>query len=88
MEKKQVLPENTEAKNSVPVNIPPLLALGNKNKIPVNQYGLDGKFIQTFNSIYEASNATGIASSTIKLCLNGKFKQSGGYQWRKVVTTE
>ncbi len=47
----------------------------------VAQYGMDGLFISCYDSILEASKATGIATDGISACCNGRLKSSGGYQW-------
>lgn len=47
----------------------------------VIQKDFNDKIINTFNSIIEASNFTGIARQTIgRVCL-GKGKSAGGYKW-------
>lgn len=51
-----------------------------KNK-SVNQYTLDGIFIQTFKSIKEAEIITGCDHSRISACCNGKRKKTGGFKW-------
>lgn len=48
----------------------------------INQYSLDGTFLNTFNSIREAMRAVGISKSSIAMMLKGKFKQSGGFIWK------
>jgi hypothetical protein len=53
------------------------------NTTPVNQFGLDGKYIASFDSIKEASKETGISYVTICSCVNGKLKSAGGFMWRK-----
>lgn len=45
----------------------------------IYQYTLDGIFVAEFSSISEAKRKTGISS--IWLCLNGKTKRAGDYQW-------
>ena len=55
----------------------------NHEKIEVRQYGLDGKYIKTFESITEASKATKTAVSGIWLCVNNKAKSANSYQWKK-----
>lgn len=55
-----------------------------KEKIPVDQYTLDGKYIASFESIMAAERATGVRNSGIAFCISGKYKQSGGYIWKKV----
>jgi hypothetical protein len=52
-------------------------------KCPVNQYGLDGKFIKSFESISQASKEISIQYLSISKCANGKQKSAGGFQWRK-----
>jgi hypothetical protein len=59
------------------------LVINRPNLQPVNQYGLDGKFIASFDSIKECSEATGCNKQSISNCLNGKAKQSKGFQFRK-----
>ena len=50
---------------------------------PILQYGPDGRYIQTFKDIREASKLTGIKLSTIGSGLYPSGKNnSGGYQWR------
>lgn len=57
-----------------------------KGKVPVNQYGLDGKWIKTFESIWDAHKSTHIHTSSISACCKGRYKTAGGYQWRKALT--
>jgi hypothetical protein len=64
-------------------DIEPYNAGGKKPKCPVHQYGLDGKYIRTFSSQYEAGKQTGTDSASISLCISGKSKSAGGFQWRK-----
>lgn len=52
-------------------------------QVSVNQYGLDGKFIKTFDSMSEAAAEVNITTSEITMCLIGVIKTAGGYQWRK-----
>lgn len=40
-------------------------------------------FIKEYSSITEASRQTGICKSTITLCVSGKFKQAGGFIWKR-----
>ena len=52
------------------------------NEKPVEQYTLDGVFINEFKSIHEASRQTGIAWQNIsKVCL-GKRNRAGMYYWK------
>ena len=54
-----------------------------KNK-PVNQYALDGRLLNTYESIKEASEKTGIDNGDISNCCLGKphHKTAGGYIWK------
>ena len=54
-----------------------------KNK-PVNQYALDGRLLNTYKSIKEASEKTGIDKSNICNCCLGKIKSSGNFIWKYV----
>lgn len=45
-----------------------------KNKIKVNQYDLNGKFIKQYNSLTEASKQSRVSISKISTCINGKYK--------------
>ena len=48
----------------------------------VEQLTLDGQFIQRFDGIKEAAEATGCRASSIQSCCKGRFKSSLGYRWR------
>lgn len=48
---------------------------------PIHQYSLNGQYIQSFNSIKEASEKTGIARSSINRFLEGKYKKGGNFLW-------
>lgn len=49
---------------------------------PVNQIDIKtGYIIGTYNTIKQASNATGCNASKICDCCNGKRKHTGGYSW-------
>lgn len=54
------------------------------DKIQVHQYGLDGKYIATFESIFKAYKETKTNPASISACVNDKAKSAGGFQWRKV----
>ena len=61
--------------------------MGIKNRKPVAQYTKDGVFIKEYNSIKEASKATGINSRNICNCLSPKqlkSKSAGGYIWKYI----
>lgn len=54
---------------------------------PIKVYGINIKtdeYTKVFNSLREAERETGISQSSIGKCLNGIYKQSGGYTWHKI----
>ena len=48
----------------------------------VNQYSLDGVFIQTWDNMTEAGNNYGTSSHNISAVCAGRRKSAGGYIWR------
>lgn len=52
-------------------------------EVPVCQYSLNGVFIQSFRSIAEAGDITGIPKGNISRAYKGIFKQAGGFLWAK-----
>lgn len=50
----------------------------------VNQYDLDGNYIQTFEYIIEVTRKIGIDNSSISEVCKGKRKTAGGYIWKYV----
>ncbi len=48
---------------------------------PVAQYDLDGKFIQSFATIADASKHVGIAQNSIVTVAQGKHKYTSNFQW-------
>lgn len=53
-----------------------------RNKVKVDQYDIDGNFICSFDSVIEASMATGANATHISLCAKGKHKTCGGFKWQ------
>jgi len=49
---------------------------------PVCQFDQEGRFIREYASIKEASLTTGIDRKYIYVCVSGRSKRAGGYQWR------
>ena len=49
----------------------------------IEQYSLQGDLLNTYNTMVEASEVTGISVSAIFYCVSGKTKKSGGYLWKK-----
>lgn len=52
------------------------------NLKPVNQYDLEGNYIQTFPSIALAALATGQRRQNISSCIKGRCGRAGQYRWR------
>jgi group I intron endonuclease len=52
-----------------------------KRKKKVFQFYFHGEFIQSYNSVYEASRITGVNSSSIAKCCRGEYKFAGDYYW-------
>lgn len=50
--------------------------------IAVLQFDKDMNFIKEYETLREASKQSGIKNSTIRECLRGKAKTSGGYIWK------
>jgi len=48
----------------------------------INQYDLEGNFIQSFNSLTEAANAVHGSKGNISQVANGKYKTAYGYKWK------
>lgn len=56
-----------------------------QNKVAVNQYTLDGKFIKTWSCMKDASEFFGVfhnGGSQIGMACNGKCKSAHGYMWK------
>ncbi|HPN59862.1 MAG TPA: NUMOD1 domain-containing DNA-binding protein [Chitinophagaceae bacterium] len=49
---------------------------------PVQQYSIQGKPLQQFDSIKKAAEVVGVKSTTIIGALTGKQQSAGGYQWK------
>lgn len=56
----------------------------NVHSIPIIQYDKTGNIINTYSSIIEASNITGICEDSISKCCIHRRKSGGGYIWRKI----
>lgn len=55
------------------------VCLSHKSGIKINKYTLDGKYIETFSTLEEAKNISGI-STIINACSKKKF-QAGNFRW-------
>ena len=51
------------------------------NKIAVDQYDLNGVYINTYESLATAANILNLSSANLSTCLNGKQKSHGGFLW-------
>lgn len=50
----------------------------------IQQLNDDGDVLNTFTSLEEASNFTGIRKSNISRCLSGTVEHAGGYKWKRI----
>ena len=60
---------------------------GKYNKM-VLQFDLDGNFIKAYDTITQASNATGINDTCIGDCTRGTQKTAGGFVWYRRLIEE
>lgn len=49
---------------------------------PVIALNLDGEYLNSWESVREASRNTGVDFSSIAKCCRGKYKTAGGFRWR------
>jgi hypothetical protein len=61
---------------------------GNQQKNRILQYGLDGSFIQEWDSAHDAYMTTNISASSITGCCLGRYVSVGDFQWRKKESDE
>lgn len=52
------------------------------NKLAVDQFSLEGKFIKRYESISEAERVVGGSNTNIIKCCKGETRVAYGYQWR------
>jgi NUMOD1 domain len=74
--------KNETAIKTVP-DIEPYLGHIGREKTSVNQYGLDGRYLKTFDSIRKASKELKISYSAIYGCVQGKLHQTHRFQFRR-----
>lgn len=55
--------------------------------VPVAMYDLNGTLLRVFDSVTDASEATGITRSMISACITQHQVSAGGYLWRYVLDT-
>ena len=58
--------------------------LSTREKLIINQFGLDGIFIKTWEGAATIENEVGFDSCCIIACCNGRMNKSHGYIWRFV----
>ena len=65
-------------------NIKKRYEIGNdgNNYKAVNQYDLDGNYIATYKSSYEAEKITGVGRASIGGCCRKEHNTAGGYIWK------
>ena len=52
--------------------------------VPIAQYDIKDRLINTFVSVAEASRQTGISIGSISHCVNNRTFTAGGYKWKKL----
>lgn len=53
----------------------------NSKKKKVDKFSLEGKYVDTYNSIAEAGKLNNIPKYNISACLNKRQHTAGGYRW-------
>lgn len=56
--------------------------LSSMRRKAVIRMDLEGNYIEQYASMTEASEKTGVATTSICGCCKGKFKTAGGFRWR------
>lgn len=64
-------------------NIKTLKKLQNQSKIKINQYDINGDFIQSFDSLREAEKKLNINHGNISKCCSGIYNHAGGFIFKK-----
>lgn len=62
-------------------NLQEILPYKYDNKKAIDQYDLEGNFITTFNSMFEAGQWLNLSGSNLTTCCKNKQKSYGGYLW-------
>ena len=52
------------------------------DKREIDKFSLDGIFIETFESVKQAHEITGVSVASLCLACRGKYKKAGGFIWR------
>jgi len=56
------------------------------NSKPIEQYDLEGNFIRSWQSATVAAKEIGLHPTSIRHCVQGKTKTSGGYIWKTQIS--
>jgi hypothetical protein len=56
------------------------------NSKPINQYDLEGNFIKEWQSATIAAKEINLHPTSIRHCVQGKTKTSGGYIWKAQIS--
>lgn len=67
--------------HSVRIGLRDMSCCTNVTKKKVEQWSLDGKHINTWNSMSDAARMLGLQVSNISRCCAGKIEHTGGYKW-------
>lgn len=82
-EHKKNLSLGQKGKSKSPRTLEHMLKIAEKKKKKVQMVdSIENNILQTFNSLKEAQEKTGIPSSSISCACTGKQKTAGGYRWR------
>lgn len=69
--------------DNIPSKIEPYKRKKNYGCIAVEQYDLNNNLLNTFDSILDASKATGVSRKSITRVCNGEQKSSKGFIWKR-----
>jgi group I intron endonuclease len=58
------------------------ILIDKRRRNKVNQYDMNGNYLNTYTTIREAAKEIGIKYQSISACLRGLSKNSGGYLWK------
>ena len=78
--------ENHRRKVADGLNIVPENA--GRPKQPITQHDKEGNFIAKYDSIAEAVEKTGLRQGAISSVLNGSYKSTGGFIFKRINTTK
>ncbi len=51
-------------------------------KKPVYKFDMNGNFVHFYESLADAAKSINGHVSGIRMCINGKIKQTGGFRWK------